>query len=391
MKVLNQQNIALLVLLVSGGVCAQSGIPPHIADAPAGQWTSIGTNTLEDVKFVYTNPPDGFRVRLQSIMDAWSGAAFDPNRNRLVVHGGGHRDYDGNELYAFDLVANRWERLNDPTVRLESEAVEQVFDEPPLDSPEGDTPGPVHTYDFLEIDPRSGLIYRLENGGSPIRNIWAFDAQSVTWIDTGMAVSASPGSGTNAASVWDPASERFWLADGDMGCWTRFASVDPVSGQTQAFSVDGGGNHCGRKVATIRTDTEPSSVVVIGGSYLAQWGVGSATAEQPLLSGDLGFQGSGRQGLAYDAARGVIWVYDEDTPGKLYRVDPQSWESIGFTPGGAIPTTSTGNGIYGRFRYVPEYDVLIMVNQVNAPVFMYKPQDWRADFVFANGFEADAF
>ena len=38
-----------------------------------------------------------------AITGAWNGAALDTKRNRLLVTGGGHLDYAGNEIYAFDF------------------------------------------------------------------------------------------------------------------------------------------------------------------------------------------------------------------------------------------------------------------------------------------------
>ena len=50
-----------------------------------------------------------------SIMLAWSGGTLDTKRNRLLVWGGGHGDYAGNELYAFDLNNLQWSRIWGPT------------------------------------------------------------------------------------------------------------------------------------------------------------------------------------------------------------------------------------------------------------------------------------
>ena len=44
----------------------------------------------------------------------WGGGAFDSKRNRLILWGGGHNAYYGNELYAFDLTNLAWERITDP-------------------------------------------------------------------------------------------------------------------------------------------------------------------------------------------------------------------------------------------------------------------------------------
>lgn len=50
-------------------------------------------------------------------MVAWCGAAFASAYGRLgawITTGGGHGDYYGNEVYAFELDTLRWVRLNDP-------------------------------------------------------------------------------------------------------------------------------------------------------------------------------------------------------------------------------------------------------------------------------------
>src|SRR5688572_2431081 len=50
------------------------------------------------------------------VIAAWGGGALDTKRNRLILWGGGHADYYGNELYAFDIPTLKWARLTDPTV-----------------------------------------------------------------------------------------------------------------------------------------------------------------------------------------------------------------------------------------------------------------------------------
>jgi len=50
-----------------------------------------------------------------NVIGAWCSGVLDTKRNRLVVWGGGHNDYYGNEVYAFDISTFTWHRLNDPS------------------------------------------------------------------------------------------------------------------------------------------------------------------------------------------------------------------------------------------------------------------------------------
>ena len=43
----------------------------------------------------------------EGIVYAWSGGTVDTVKGRLLVWGGGHSDYWGNELYALDVASLR--------------------------------------------------------------------------------------------------------------------------------------------------------------------------------------------------------------------------------------------------------------------------------------------
>ena len=50
-----------------------------------------------------------------AVMSACGGGTLDTARDRLLVWGGGHGDYAGNELCAFDLATLQWSRLTEPS------------------------------------------------------------------------------------------------------------------------------------------------------------------------------------------------------------------------------------------------------------------------------------
>ncbi len=78
----------------------------------AGEWLEIpvsdpliilDTNNIEEME------DDG------SVIAAWSGAAFDDDRNRLYISGGGHGDAGDNGLYSYDMDTDTWSVLSEFT------------------------------------------------------------------------------------------------------------------------------------------------------------------------------------------------------------------------------------------------------------------------------------
>lgn len=79
-----------------------------LAEVPPGSWTSCGTAPIPLVK-------DGIRGMTgpRSVIRAWNGAAFDAATETMYFTGGGHADYGGSEIYAFDAPRLAW-RLEKP-------------------------------------------------------------------------------------------------------------------------------------------------------------------------------------------------------------------------------------------------------------------------------------
>src|SRR5690348_5168166 len=77
-----------------------------------GQWYAVPRSHLLDA-VPAESQAEGLRgwTGPRSITGAWSGGSFDVKRERLLVWGGGHSDYAGNEIYAFDLQALKWSAL----------------------------------------------------------------------------------------------------------------------------------------------------------------------------------------------------------------------------------------------------------------------------------------
>ena len=80
-----------------------------------GGWCSMSGASINDVLPKSISPEIHMVSGPKSVISAWNGAAFDSQRLKMYFHGGGHRDYGGNEVYELDLLLGRWTRLTDPS------------------------------------------------------------------------------------------------------------------------------------------------------------------------------------------------------------------------------------------------------------------------------------
>lgn len=366
--------------------------PAHILSATEGQWTNIATNTLADVFFDYTGwSVPGYGVAIADIMKTWNGAAYDPARHVLNVKGGGHNGYEGNETYLFDLVAGLWTRLDNPSPYEENTYSGGAGNPLGWDGIYPDNgPQPVHTYGTLCVDPRSGKMYELGKSGSTslaqIRELdpsvsiqqtpgdqkpwWAYKA-TISWVDN-----------SHGTSAWMSDEDTFLIGNQDGGTFINFRRYDPVTNvigaQIDAVAGAFSSVDCSlaysaaRRLAVYhRTDASSNTVVLVDTAANTQ-------ALQTITGATL----PSRCGLAYDAVRDVFWAYTDEGADRrvLYSINPSTWVATQVSPDGAsIDAVAVDyNGIFNRFAYCEDFDVLLAVNSVTGGVYIYKPSGWTA-------------
>jgi hypothetical protein len=103
---------------LSAGNISAGNLPlPEWVPAP-GLRRNVSHNLLADVDpCPARNCSYSGVIGQRAVLEAWCGAAFATAYGRLgawITTGGGHGDYFGNEVYAFELDTLRWVRLNDP-------------------------------------------------------------------------------------------------------------------------------------------------------------------------------------------------------------------------------------------------------------------------------------
>lgn len=103
--------------------CGQAGASTHsylqslLAATPAGGWVKASTNQFTSAWAIpgqgglteepHSNPG--------SVVAAWSGFAWDSTSHNLMLWGGGHATYRGNEMYVWEGATGQWGRGSLPS------------------------------------------------------------------------------------------------------------------------------------------------------------------------------------------------------------------------------------------------------------------------------------
>ncbi len=88
-----------------------------ISQMPEGTWKKVNANSFSEA----WTPPELRPLNLTSnpppskLISAWSSFAWDSNRGDLILYGGGHANYSGNDVYRWRSRNLRWERASLPS------------------------------------------------------------------------------------------------------------------------------------------------------------------------------------------------------------------------------------------------------------------------------------
>jgi hypothetical protein len=243
--------------------------------------TSPGTRYLEDndpARDSGLNPPLDLKERLRrlagrrpkapwsgklgivAVTEAWNGAVWASGfgaSGSMILFGGGHNDYFGSDVHAFDLASRRWSRLTDGFTagRPEEYGRGAVY----TDScyPDG-SPLPPHTYGYVQYDPQGNDLILIKGQlelGPDVRSVaipHLLNLDTLEWRHGPRHPSAILDSG--GWSAWDSRRRIVWGNSGDDGGGNAFigfrpdgSNPDGTVGSWTALSpnkVKGHANHC---------------------------------------------------------------------------------------------------------------------------------------------------
>jgi hypothetical protein len=413
-----------------------------LAATPEGGWVQANTNKYSDA---WTTGPDalppGTYSNPAAVVYAWSSFAWDPNRGHLLLWGGGHANYMGNEIYVWQGSNGLWTRGSVPSRVVLTNSGYFIAD--------GAAPQSSHTYDNNIFAPVNDLFFTF--GGAAFQSGGDF----TTLTSSGAVVRAGPWAwdpakadptkvGGTTGSGYNPSTLGGQMWSNLQGQWT--GQEEPSASNTayrlengkDVFYVTGDQNASGfpslyrYELGAVRagqlgrydkvavTSTAPSyqstgtidswrglyvrTSNVAGFPYaFGVWQLSKSSASNPGSNPDIGvelvqadgsaFPGNADFGIDFDDQTGKIVMWDGSDRGTVWEteaaLDAQGnvepvW-LVTKRPGTSFsqPRGDFGTGVLGKWHFVSELGAYIALDEFNpttgdAGVWLYKPYGWRA-------------
>jgi hypothetical protein len=349
-----------------------------------------------------------------NVIRAWSGAIADTTTNRLILWGGGHNNYYGNEIYSLNLTTNpiTLTRVKDPTVPTNYANRGNCIDGIPPNSPDF-APNSRESYGGLAFIPGPYQMF-IEGGsvacllGNQSRNTWTIPLNNLSnfssWVHMNPTlIGPLPGGagGFTYGNVadYDPNSGLVFLSDS--------ASIYSYNFQNNTYALVSRANFFVTSIyLSGAIDPTRKLFVLLGncpggtcgpgnGVFVADISNPASTTQQnwtaatmadsscaEFLSGGVNPIGAGNPGITFDPVANdfVAWpnqgnsVYTLTPDLNNHRLTCQKMTFAGGPPNSshANNQSNTTYGTYGRFKYFPALDVFVLVNDWNIAPYILR-------------------
>ena len=170
---------------------------------------------------------------ISAITECWNGAVYASrygSGGSMIVFGGGHNDYFGSDVHAFDLASREWRRISDGYVNGGDNEYGTGVRYPDAIYPDG-SPLPPHTYDYEQYDPLANDYILLKGQTELGRNVKAvaiphlFNLDTLKWRHGPRHPAAILNSG--GWTTWDKSRRVLWGHCGDDGGGNAFIGYCP--------------------------------------------------------------------------------------------------------------------------------------------------------------------
>jgi uncharacterized protein YceK len=334
-----------------------SGASPVVINSG---WSALPNTLLQSVC-----PPNtsqyAFSSNCSEVIQAWSGGIADTARNRLIVWGGGHNDYYGNELYALNLSDSTLVRLNNPSPTADPAANAVALSD--------GTPNSRHTYGGLSNIAHADRMFVY--GGDPAaifgfasNDTWTLNLATLRWQRMDPTTGGPPANAFGVVSDYDPNTQSVYLHDGQTFWKYQFETNQYTSlDSTSSISIyNAGVIDPKRQLFFIIGSGLQVISIAAGSNYTMQDWTSQVSGCGSLLSTDY-------PGLAYDPTQDRIVGWTGGATIYTFNPDTKTCSSVS-PPGG--PGAAQPNGTHGRFRYFPGINAFAVVNDAGENAYIFK-------------------
>ena len=305
------------------------------------------------IRSVLPNPPQqGYAPYL---VEAWNGGTVDTSRSRLLVWGGGHSDYWGNEVYALDLPTMSIKRIVEPSPQTSNATCTPSLPD--------NTPTSRHTYDGLayvaHLDRFFATNGSLAPCGSGGQDTWTYDFGSQKWQ---LHTTEAPTSLYGTMAVYDAVTKLVYVKDTENFYSYSVENNRYTKLNTSSQSVD---YHLS---ATL--DTKRRKFVMIGdGVQVIDLATGTMTRMNTTNAPSL-VTSQQSPGVAYDPVADRVVAWHGGTNVYALNMDTGAWTQAATNTG---PTAAApSQGTFGRFEYIPQYKVFALINSIDQNAWVFR-------------------
>ena len=272
---------------------------------------TAGWNTLPNTMLQNACPPDFFEgqnytfyYNCHAVIEAWNSGIVDPTRNRMVIWGGGHLNYFGNEIYSLNLndTPPTLTRLNDPSpINPTLNCITTLAD---------GKPNSRETFNSLVYMQHVDKMYMFNGAlacgnGTSLQDTWTLDLATLQWqrMDptNGFPTPSTYGGNNISVAAYDPNTRTVLLSY--MGQLWRYTYE---TNRYDLLSTQGYAPYA----STGALDTKRKLFVIMGHEYQSTdphiWVI-DVSGNAPYVSQEWTSQVSGCDALASAAFPGLVY------------------------------------------------------------------------------------
>jgi hypothetical protein len=361
-----QSTSASATTLSSSTSCA-SGLPCTLG------WYQVPNTSLSSICPNYSDIQGNSGCT--AVETAWGSAAVDNARNRLIIHGGGHVDYNGNEIYAIDFNATPIAPVlvKDASHGSGPDAGFASCSEALSDG----TPNSRHDYSGFWYLPNQDAYFLYGAGIATCGNFsdgnWTYKPNTGAW--TQLAPATQPNTAKNGSiplAAYNPNDGCLYFLENNLPAFWKQCYDNFAGANWTALSVPSGAP-CNSTNGASTIDVSRQLFVCAGGGKLYTIALSnSATVNDSAANGCSVAAAAISPGIAYDPIQQLIVFWSGGNDVITYNASMHSCSTVTYSGG---PGVQLSNGTFNRFQYMPGIGAFVLANGMSSNVWTLRLTD----------------